>query len=178
MTDHPKTKIVSDPVELVPLLVTFNNSGYKMVYELLSKSWVTEEELNQQYEGEYQQYEGECISHCLKMLKKGNLIDEQWRTVPGKKPEKEYRVNYQKFRANFQCSMEDLVSMLYISTSNDEKLREISDNIKAEVDLGNTSISEIARKVGVKPIYVKGIAKRLPHFDVRGQGLILLDGEK
>jgi predicted DNA-binding ArsR family transcriptional regulator len=171
VTDHPKTKIVSDPVELVPLLVTFNNSGYKMIYELLSKAWVTEEELNQQYEGE-------CINHCLKMLKKGNLIDEQWRTVPGKKPEKEYRVNYQKFRANFQCTMEDLVSMLYISTSNDETLRELSDNIKAEVDSGNTSIGEIARKVGVKPIYVKGIAKRLPHFDVRGQGLILLDGEK
>lgn len=158
-------------MELVPLLVTFNNSGYKVVYEMLSKSWVTESEL-------CEHHDQECISHCLKMLKKGNLIEEQWRTEAGKKPEKEYRVNYFKFRANFQCSMEDLVSMLYISTSNDESLRDLSDRIKTEVDLGNTSIGEIARKVGVKPIYVKGIAKRLPHFDVRGQGLILLDGER
>lgn len=171
MTDHPKTKIVSDPVELVPLLVTFNNSAYKVVYELLAKSWVTEEEL-------CESHNRECINHCLKMLKKGNLIEEQWRTGAGKKPEKEYRVNYLKFRANFQCSMEDLVSMLYISTSNDETLRDLSDKIQSEVDAGNTSIGEIARKVGVKPIYVKGIAKRLPQFDVRGQGLILLNGEK
>ncbi|MBR1368591.1 ArsR family transcriptional regulator [Methanocalculus chunghsingensis] len=171
MTDHPKTKIVSDPVELVPLLVTFNNSGYKVVYEMLSKSWVTEEEL-------CEHHNRECINTCLKMLKKGNLIEEQWRTVPGKKPEKEYRVNYLKFRANFQCSMEDLVSMLYISTSNDESLRDLSDKIMGEVTSGNTSIGEIARKVGVKPIYVKGIAKRLPAFDVRGQGLILLEGDR
>ncbi|WP_346865158.1 ArsR family transcriptional regulator [Methanocalculus sp. MSAO_Arc2] len=171
MTDHPKTKIVSDPVELVPLLVTFNNAGYKTVYEKLSKSWVTEEELSEHHDRE-------CINHCLKMLRKGNLIEEQWRTAAGKKPEKEYRVNYFKFRANFQCSMEDLVSMLYISTSNDELLRDLADQIKDEVDAGNTSIGEIARKVGVKPIYVKGIAKRLPHFDVRGQGLILLDGDQ
>jgi len=138
---------------------------------MLSKSWVTEAEL-------CEHHDKACINSCLRMLKKGNLIEEQWRTVPGKKPEKEYRVNYLKFRANFQCSMEDLVSMLYISTSNDESLRDLSDKIMGEVTSGNTSIGEIARKVGVKPIYVKGIAKRLPVFDVRGQGLILLEGDR
>ena len=41
-------RIVNDPVELVPLLMTFNDPSFKKVYELLSKSWMTEEEIKSQ----------------------------------------------------------------------------------------------------------------------------------
>jgi predicted DNA-binding ArsR family transcriptional regulator len=162
-------RIVNDPVELVPLLMTFNDPIYKKVYELLNKSWMTEEEIGAQVPGD-------TIPFCLQILKKGNLVEEQWRMPkPGKKPEKEFRATYNKFRANFQCNLSDLSDILYLSLSNDENLREVVENIEAELGKGNSSINDLSRKFGVSPVFVKGLAKRIPHMDVKGQGLVLLD---
>jgi predicted DNA-binding ArsR family transcriptional regulator len=43
------------------------------------------------------------------------------------------------------------------------------------LSIGNSSINDIARKFGVSPTFIKGLAKRIPHLDVKGQGLVLLD---
>jgi len=162
-------RIVNDPVELVPLLMTFNDSMYKRVYELLNKSWMTEDEIRAQVQEEN-------VSVCLQILKKGNLVEEQWRMPkPGTKPEKEFRATYNKFRANFQCNLSDLSDILYLSLSNDENLREVVENIEDELAKGNSSINDLSRKFGVSPVFVKGLAKRIPHMDVKGQGLVLLD---
>jgi len=162
-------RIVNDPVELVPLLMTFNDPMYKKVYELLNKSWMTAEEI-------LAQVQDDNLSVCLQILKKGNLVEEQWRMPkPGKKPEKEFRATYNKFRANFQCNLSDLSDILYLSLSNDENLREVVENIEEELGKGNSSINDLSRKFGVSPVFVKGLAKRIPHMDVKGQGLVLLD---
>ncbi|MDN7024538.1 ArsR family transcriptional regulator [Methanoculleus sp. FWC-SCC1] len=168
MTGH--IKILNDPVELVPLLMTFNNAQYKKIYELLNKSWMTEEELSDQVD------DVACVGECLKILKKGNLIEEQWRMPePGQKPMREFRTTYSKFRANFQCSMNDIGDLLHIAISNDEHLRSVVDLLEAEIIAGNTSIGDLSRKHGVSPIFVKGLAKRIPYLDVKGQGMVLLE---
>jgi predicted DNA-binding ArsR family transcriptional regulator len=162
-------RIVNDPVELIPLLIIFNNSCYKQVYDLLNKSWMTEEELSVHLKDE-------GVGHCISVLKKGNLIEEQWRMPePGNRPVKEFRATYNKFRANFQCTLTDLSDLLYIAVSNDEQLRNVVEKVEEELSGGNTSINDIARKFGVSPTYIKGLAKRIPHLDVKGQGLVLLD---
>jgi predicted DNA-binding ArsR family transcriptional regulator len=162
-------RIVNDPVELVPLLMTFNDPMYKKVYELLNKSWMTEEEIRVQVQDNN-------VPVCLQILKKGNLVEEQWRMPkPGKKPEKEFRATYNKFRANFQCNLSDLSDILYLSLSNDENLRGVVENIEEELGKGNSSINDLSRKFSVSPVFVKGLAKRIPHMDVKGQGLVLLD---
>ena len=167
MTGH--IKILNDPVELVPLLITFNNADYKRIYELLNKAWLTEQDL--------EAYAGiSTVTECLSILKKGNLIEEQWRMPkPGEKPTKEYRATYSKFRANFQCSMGDIGDLLHIAISNDESLRTIVDSVQQEIVAGTTSIGDISRKYGVSPIFIKGLAKRIPGLDVKGQGMVLLD---
>jgi predicted DNA-binding ArsR family transcriptional regulator len=162
-------KILNDPVELVPLLITFNNAEYKKIYDLLNKAWMTEEDLAE-YVGK------STVAECLAILKKGNLIEEQWRMPkPGEKPTKEYRATYSKFRASFQCSMGDIGDLLHIAISNDESLRSIVDAVQQEIMTGTTSIGDISRKYGVSPIFIKGLAKRIPGLDVRGQGMVLLD---
>jgi predicted DNA-binding ArsR family transcriptional regulator len=162
-------KILNDPVELVPLLITFNNADYKRIYELLNKAWLTEEDLAAYAETS-------TVTECLSILKKGNLIEEQWRMPkPGEKPTKEYRATYSKFRANFQCSMGDIGDLLHIAVSNDESLRTIVDSVQQEIVAGTTSIGDISRKYGVSPIFIKGLAKRIPGLDVKGQGMVLLD---
>jgi len=149
--------------------MTFNSPSFKKVYELLSKSWMTEDEL-------LAQVKDDSIPVCLQVLKKGNLVEEQWRMPkPGEKPQKEYRGTYNKFRANFQCNLQDLTDILYISLSNDENLRDVVGRIEVELKDGNTSIGDLARKFGVSPVFIKGLAKRIPELDVKGQGLVLLD---
>jgi len=156
-------------VELVPLLITFNNAEYKKIYDLLNKAWMTEEDLAE-YVGK------STVAECLAILKKGNLIEEQWRMPkPGEKPTKEYRATYSKFRASFQCSMGDIGDLLHIAISNDESLRSIVDAVQQEIMTGTTSIGDISRKYGVSPIFIRGLAKRIPGLDVRGQGMVLLD---
>ena len=162
-------RIVNDPVELVPLLMTFNDPSFKKVYELLHKSWLTEGEIKAQVDND-------CVSLCLQVLKKGNLVEEQWRMPkPGENPEKEFRATYNKFRANFQCNLSDLSDILYISLSNDENLRQVVEQIEGELQRGNSSINDLSRKFSVSPIFIKGLAKRITHLDVKGQGLVLLD---
>lgn len=162
-------RIVNDPVELVPLLMTFNDPAKKKVYELLSKSWMTMEELRSHADPG-------CVELALEVLKKGNLIEEQWRMPkPGKKPEKEFRATYNKFRANFQCNLQDLSDILYIALSNDENLRSVVERVEDELRGGNSSINDLSRKMSVSAVFIKGLAKRTPQLDVKGQGLVRLD---
>jgi predicted DNA-binding ArsR family transcriptional regulator len=162
-------RIVNDPVELVPLLMTFNDTTFKKVYEILNKSWLTEDEI-------MAQVNDDSVALCLQLLKKGNLVEEQWRMPkPGAKPEKEFRATYNKFRANFQCNLSDLSDIIYISLSNDESLREVVGKVEEELGKGNSSINDLSRKLGVSPVFIKGLAKRIPQMDVKGQGLVLLD---
>jgi predicted DNA-binding ArsR family transcriptional regulator len=167
LTGH--IKILNDPVELVPLLITFNNADYKRIYELLNKTWLTEEELGAHADTS-------TVIACLSILRKGNLVEEQWRMPkPGEKPTKEYRATYSKFRASFQCSMGDIGDLLHIAISNDAGLRSIVDSVEQEIVAGTTSIGDISRKYGVSPIFIRGLAKRIPGLDVKGQGMVLLD---
>ncbi len=130
---------------------------------------MTEDELTEQLDGDN-------VGNCLMVLKKGNLVEEQWRMPePGQRPVKEYRATYNRFRANFQCNFSDLSDLLYIAVSNDESLRMMVERVEEELRSGNSSISDIARKFGVSPVFIKGLAKRIPHLDVKGQGLVLLD---
>jgi len=162
-------RIVNDPVELVPLLMTFNDPSFKKVYELLSKSWLTEDEVSSQVDPAN-------VAVCLQILKKGNLVEEQWRMPKrGEKPCKEYRATYNKFRANFQCNLQDLSDILYLSLSKDENLRNLVDQIEEELNGGSSSINDLSRRFGVSPVFIKGLAKRIPYLDVKGQGLVRLD---
>jgi predicted DNA-binding ArsR family transcriptional regulator len=149
--------------------MTFNDPSFKKVYELLHKSWLTENEIKAQVDND-------SVALCLQILKKGNLVEEQWRMPkPGVNPEKEFRATYNKFRANFQCNLSDLSDILYISLSNDENLREVVEQIEGELQKGNNSINDLSRKFSVSPVFIKGLAKRITHMDVKGQGLVLLD---
>ena len=149
--------------------MTFNDRSFKKIYELISKSWMTEKEIREQVTDA-------DVATCLLVLKKGNLVEEQWRMpATGKKPAKEFRATYNRFRANFQCNLSDLSDLLYIAVSNDEHLRNLVECMDEEIAADNTSINDLARKFGVSPVFIKGLAKRIPKLDVKGQGLVRLD---
>jgi predicted DNA-binding ArsR family transcriptional regulator len=51
----------------------------------------------------------------------------------------------------------------------------VVENIEGELGKGNNSINDLSRKFSVSPVFIKGLAKRVTHLDVKGQGLVLLD---
>ncbi|EHQ36627.1 transcriptional regulator, ArsR family [Methanoplanus limicola DSM 2279] len=167
LTGH--IRIVNDPLDLVPLLITFNDPDFKLVYSQLTKNWMTEEELSKEADSEK-------VRECIILLKKGNLIEEKWRMPkPGGKPAMEFKTTYSKFRANFQCPMDDLGDIIHISVSNNGDLRNKADEIIKDVRAGNNSVNDIGRKYGISPVFVKGLAKRIPNLEVKGQGLIFVE---
>ena len=136
--------------------MTFNDPDFKKVYELLNKSWLTEAEIRAQVGDD-------SVDLCLQILKKGNLVEEQWRMPkPGAKPLKEFRATYNKFRANFQCNLSDLSDIIYIALSNDENLREIVDQIERELSKGNSSINDLSGNSMSVPSLSRGSQKGLP----------------
>ena len=149
--------------------MTFNDPSFKKVYELLNKSWMTEEEIQAQVENE-------SVPLCLQILKKGNLVEEQWRMPkPGEKPQKEFRATYNKFRANFQCNLSDLSDILYISLSNDENLRDVVEQIEGELAERQQFHQRSLPKIQCQPSLHQRACKTDTHLDVKGQGLVLLD---
>ncbi|HWQ65494.1 MAG TPA: ArsR family transcriptional regulator [Methanospirillum sp.] len=151
------------------MFVIFSNTLYKKVLDMLSKNWMTRGEISDVV-GE------EGVRDCLLILKKGNLLEEKWRMpVPGEKPQKEYKATYNKLRANFQCNFSDLTDLLTIAFSDEAEIAVKGGNLEEELTRGNSSINDIARRFGVTPVYIKGVAKRVPHLDVKGQGLVILE---
>jgi len=75
-------RIVNDPVELVPLLMTFNDPSFKKVYELLHKSWLTEGEIKAQINND-----SVAVSPDLKERKscRGAMADAKARRKSGKR---------------------------------------------------------------------------------------------
>jgi predicted DNA-binding ArsR family transcriptional regulator len=49
------------------------------------------------------------------------------------------------------------------------------DQIEGELAGGSNSINDLSRRFGVSPVFIKGLAKRIPHLDVKGQGLVRID---
>ena len=144
--------------------MTFNDPSFKKVYELLNKSWMTEDEIRAQVNND-------SIPLCLQILKKGNLVEEQWRMPkPGAKPQKEFRSTYNKFRANFQCNLSDLSDILYISLSNDENLREVVEKIEGELGKGNSSINDLSPEIQCQSRLYQRTCKTDHSYGCQGTG--------
>jgi predicted DNA-binding ArsR family transcriptional regulator len=71
--------------------------------------------------------------------------------------------------------MDDLGDIIHISVSNNGDLRNKADEIIKDVRAGNNSVNDIGRKYGISPVFVKGLAKRIPNLEVKGQGLIFVE---
>ena len=130
---------------------------------------MTEEELQAQVKED-------CVPVCLQILKKGNLVEEQWRMPkPGDKPQKEFRGTYNKFRANFQCNLQDLSDILYISLSNDENLREVVGQIERKWEAATRPFPISPGNSVSARCLSRALQNGYRHLDVKGQGLVRLD---
>lgn len=90
---------------------------------------------------------------------------------PGQSPVPEYRTSYSDVRASFQCTMKEMSDIIMIAFSMDESLRQLAEDVEAEVEKGNASLINLARVFDKSPTYLKAIAKRSGRIAVKGQRL-------
>lgn len=159
-----RTRIINDPSELVPFLRIFGSRTHKKVFDALSIKWMTEEELNG--------FMGSDISNSINILKKGGLIESQWRMPePGKTPAMEYHTSYSKVQTNFQCSFEDMSDIVMLAFKPYDEFKESIEQLEMLVSEGNQSMSNLVRSFNHSPLYIRSLARRSNKLIVMGQRL-------
>lgn len=165
-----RTRIVNDPSDLVPLLLSFGSKTHKKVFDAITTEWKTQSEL--------EEIVGVDVERSLDVLRRSGLIESKWRMPePGKKPEKEYHSSYTSVRASFQTSVEDLANLIMITFLSDDEIRDVVDAVVEEVEKGNNSINNLARTQELDNMFLRGIIKRSRRLTVKGQRVELAEEE-
>ncbi len=167
-----RTRIINDPSDLVPLLQAFGSDVHKKVFDELCKGWRTEADLIKSVGDESN------VRRSVSLLRKSGLIETKWRVPePGGSPEKEYHSTYSRIQASFGATMEDLSELIRLTFMSDEDLRDVTETLQKQVIVGNNSLSNLSRELGLSQIFLKGVAKRAENLVVRGQRIELYDEE-
>jgi predicted DNA-binding ArsR family transcriptional regulator len=158
-----RAKLVSDIVELVPILQIFSTKIYRKVYESLLDRWMTFKELENEF--------GDGVEEALKILKHAGMLEVKWRMPanPGDTPEKEYHVSYTHLSANFYTSLKDLNKILEIIFLPDNEIENIVSKIIDEINVGRMSVPHISRSLELDPLIIRAAAKRSLKLNVKGQ---------
>jgi len=167
-----RAKLVSDIVELVPILQLFSTNLYKNVYETLLSEWLTFNELRERF--------GEGVEEALKILKHAGMLEVKWRmpSDPAGKPEKEYHVSYTHVDARFYSSLKDLNKILEIVFMPDDEFEDIVKKIVEEVKAGKMSVQHISKSLSLDPIIIRAVAKKSLKLHLKGQIVELVKEEE
>ena len=167
-----RAKLVSDIVELVPILQLFSTNLYKNVYETLLSEWLTFNELRERF--------GEGVEEALKILKHAGMLEVKWRmpSDPAGKPEKEYHVSYTHVDARFYSSLKDLNKILEIVFMPDDEFEDIVKKIVEEVKAGKMSVQHISKSLSLDPVIIRAVAKKSLKLHLKGQIVELVKEEE
>lgn len=148
-----RTRIINDPAELVPLFQAFSSEDHIKVFREISGGWVTGEELEEAF--------GEDFKNSVKLFKSAGLVKSNWATGENG-PVKEYTTSYSDFRANFDCSMEDIAELVTISMESEAVLDNREEHIRGRLkENGNRMrLEELSDDLPISEIGIRAIVKR------------------
>jgi len=163
-----RTRIINDPAELVPLFQAFSSEKNMEIFRKISEGWVTEEELEDEF--------GEDFESSVKLFKSAGLVKSSWATGETG-PVKEFTTSYSDFRANFDCSIEDIAELVTISLENEAVLDNREDLIRDHLqDNGERMrMEDISTALSISDIGVRAIVKRSEDLRFHGNKVELLD---
>lgn len=163
-----RTRIINDPAELVPLFQAFSSEENMEIFREISGGWVTEEELEDSF--------GDDFRSSVKLFRSAGLVKSNWaRGENG--PVKEYTTSYSDFRANFDCSIEDIAELVTISLENEAVLDNRESLIREYLreNDGRIRIDDLSGDLSISSIGVRAIVKRSEDLRFHGNKVELLE---
>ncbi len=163
-----RTRIINDPAELVPLFQAFSSERHMEIFRRISDGWISEEELEDSF--------GDEFRSSVKLFKSAGLVKSNWgRGENG--PVKEYATSYSDFRANFDCSIEDIAELVTISLESEAVLDNREGRIREHLreNGGRMRMDDISDDLSISSIGVRAIVKRSEDLRFHGNKGELLE---
>lgn len=163
-----RTRIINDPAELVPLFQAFSSDEHMDIFREISEGWVSDEELEEKF--------GEDFEESVRLFKSAGLVKSNW--ASGEEgPVKEYATSYSDFRANFDCSIDDIAELVTISMEKENVLDNREDRIRELLrdTNGRVRMDELSDEISISDIGIRAIVKRSEDLRFHGNKVELLD---
>jgi len=153
-----QAKLINDITDFAWLSRAFDTEVKRLVFDEVSKNWVTMEDISNKY--------GDEGKKALEFFEKIHLVETRWMMKEGK-AKKEYHAFYSAFHINVMSSIDVIRDVFSIVLMDDEAFREIEQKIYDFVGEGELS-REVERKFNLSPVQMKCIVKRSMRLEYKG----------
>lgn len=154
-----RVKVIKDVTELVPILRAVSTDVKKQVYTDLAEDWQTEEEIEENY--------GEEGKKTLQIFDKMDLVETRWQHT-GRETQKAYHTYYSDVHIDASVPIEDISDVLHAAMIDEEKFKELEEQILESVEKGQTFANDISDEIGYSGTALKSLVKRSVKLKYKG----------
>ncbi len=154
-----RVKVIKDVTELVPILRAVSTNVKKEVYTDLAEDWQTEEEIEEEY--------GEEGKQTLQLFDKMDLVETRWQHT-GRETQKAFHTYYSDVHIDASVPIEEISDVLFAAMMEEEKFKELEEQILESVREGETFANDISKKIGYSGITLKSFVKRSVKLNYKG----------
>lgn len=156
-----KVKIISEPSELVPLLLALATPMKREILNELMKDWSTEKSIISNY--------GEDAYKILKFFEKHKLVETLWQPDSAHKRTKAYRAYYNSVHINVACSLEELSLALKMVMQKEEEFKVLEEKIFELVGKEGLYFGDVMEAMeDLSPIEFTSVIRRSTRLEHRG----------
>jgi len=155
-----RTKVISEPTELVPLLRALSSAVKKNVYEYIAQDWRLKEDI----EGRF----GDEGIEALTLFEKIKLVETRWQETDAG-VSKAFRSYYSNFHLNTNCTVKEMGEILLTAAFPERKFVTLEDTIFEDVGVAGAYAGDVAEKFNLTLIQLKGLMKRSTRLEYKGQ---------
>ncbi len=160
-----RIKVIKDVTDFVPILRAVSSPVKKSVFTELADDWKTADEIEENY--------GEEGKEALTLFEKMKLVETRWQHTD-RETKKAYHTYYSSVHIDASVPVKEISEVLYAAMLEDEKFKEIEDEIMEHVRKGENFAKDISDIIEVSPLTLKSMVKRSVKLDYRGHRILEL----
>ena len=158
-----RTKVITEIIDIVPLLRCLDTKMKKEVYMDLIKDWYTLDDIEEKF--------GLEGVNAVVLMERLNLVDTKW-VSKDNKTVKSYHTYYDNININAHAPLYELIDMFYVGAMDEDVYKKIEDEIFEKAGEGGCFTGELMEKYDMSSISVKTFIKRSPRLILKGQKVI------
>ncbi len=166
-----RIKVVNEVSDLVPVLRAVDSPLKLALFKKLSESWVTAEDVEQEFGKE-----GEKVLGFFEKLK---LVDSRWVSREGKRsPEKSFHTYYSTVNIHTTAPLTEVSEILSVASLADKDYARFEKEIYDLVGEQGRFFSDVAEELKMSTTRLKGLIKRSEKLEFRGHRVERLNGHR